>query len=184
MGLQILVPTNFGVGPTGSLIDFAFAPPSGAPFVDSLTFDDQGCRPCSHPPGSHAATQSPSATPRKTADPANKSSKKRTTSASKLQAQHEEHARRSAERSLCIQDMELRYRQGTTVHFWMSDVSCECGQTATCERISVLLFSRGMATICYNTVSMATRTVIIWRVFLCLQGAIVALDDWCAWLHL
>ena len=41
MGLQVLVPTNFEVGPTSSLIDFAFAPAAGAAFVDSITFDDQ-----------------------------------------------------------------------------------------------------------------------------------------------
>ena len=41
MGLQVLVQTNFEVGPTGSLIDFAFAPAAGAAFVDSITVDDQ-----------------------------------------------------------------------------------------------------------------------------------------------
>ena len=30
MGLRVLVPDNFELGPTGSLIDFAFAPAAGA----------------------------------------------------------------------------------------------------------------------------------------------------------
>ena len=62
----------------------------------------------------------------------------------------------------------------------MSDVSCECGQTATCKRFSVSILLKRMATICVYTVSMATRTVTIGASPL--SGSLVALDDGCAWL--
>ena len=46
--------------------------------------------------------------------------------------------------------------------FGMSDVSCECGQTATWQTDLYFPFSQeGMATICLYTMSMAIRTVTI-----------------------
>ena len=46
------------------------------------------------------------------------------------------------------------------------------------------LFSKGIATICFYTVSVASETVITRRIFLCLQEVPVALDHWCACLDL
>ena len=112
------------------MIDFAFAPPAGIAFVDSLTFDDQvpwkthfGLQLTIKADAANARIrQVPTPLlfrhpqrPRKTADPASKSSKKRATLAPKLEAQREEHARRSAARHLRIQDMKLRYRRGAPV---------------------------------------------------------------------
>ena len=53
----------------------------------------------------------------------------------------------------------------------VSNVSCECGQRATCVWISVSFFSKGMATTRLFTVSMAAKAEIHGRV-----------DDPCAWL--
>ena len=122
MGLQVLVPDNVEVGPTGSLIDFAFAPAAGAAFVDSITFDDQvpwkthfglsltikadaadarirqfpTPRRFRHPPR-----------PRKPADPDSKSSKKRAAQAPKER----------------VQEMRARHLTSTPVPMWQAPMS-------------------------------------------------------------
>ena len=94
MGLHVLAPANFEVGPTGSLIDFAFAPAAGAAFVDSIMLDDQV--PCKthfltikadaayarlrHIPTPRRFRHPPR--PRRSVDPASKSAKKKKSLAS------------------------------------------------------------------------------------------------------
>ena len=69
-------------------------------------------------------------------------------------------------------------------HFGMSDVSCECGQTATCEWISVTLFFKSDGNHLLIQFIYGCQNCDDWRVFLCLQEAVVALDNGCAWLGL
>ena len=135
MGLQVLVLANFEVGPTGSLIDFAFAPAAGASFVCSITFHDQvpwkthfglsltikadaadarirqfpTPRRFRHPPR-----------PRKPVDPDSKSAKKRAAQAPKVRERMEENARRAAARHLRVQEMKSRFLTGTPVPMWQA----------------------------------------------------------------
>ena len=138
MGLQVLVPDNFEVGPTGSLIDFAFAPAAGAAFVDTLTFDDQV--PWKTHFGFSLTIKADAADarirqfptprrfrhpsrPRKPADPNSKSSKKKAALAPKERERMEENARRAAARHLRVQEMRARHLASTPVPMWQAPMS-------------------------------------------------------------
>ena len=138
MGLQVLVPDNFEVGPTGSLIDFAFAPAAGAAFVDTLTFDDQvpwkthfGLSLTIKADAADARIrQFPTprrfrhpSRPRKPADPDSKSSKKKAALAPKERERMEENARRAAARHLRVQEMRARHLTSTPVPMWQAPMS-------------------------------------------------------------
>ena len=138
MGLQVLVPDNFEMGPKGSLIDFAFAPAAGAAFVDSITFDDQvpwkthfGLSLTIKADAADARIRQFPAPrrfrrpprPRKPADPDSKSSKKRAAQAPKERERMEENARRAAARHLRVQEMRARHLTSTPVPMWQAPMS-------------------------------------------------------------
>ena len=68
-------------------------------------------------------------------------------------------------------------------HFGMSDVSCECGQTATCEWISIALLFKRDGNHLFVHCFYGYQNCDHWRVFYP-QESEIALDDWRAWLHL
>ena len=62
------------------------------------------------------------------------------------------------------------------------DVSCECGQTATCKRISVSFLLRRNGKHLFVHCVYGQQDCDHWSIFLCLEEAVVALDDGRAWL--